>query len=74
MEFIHYLIYPIAGIFILLGVGGLATRHPVVIIASAISIALNLYAIFAFIWWPIVAGFAVDWIFKLMFGDPGSVD
>lgn len=72
LEYIHYLIYPIAGVLILLAIGGLATKHPVVIGASPCSMALNVYAIFAFVWWPIAVSFLFDWGLKKLFGDPGS--
>ena len=72
LEYVHYLIYPMAGLLILLGIGGPNTRHPVVVTASLCSIALNVYAIIAFLWWPIVVSFVVDLGFKKAFGDPGA--
>ena len=72
MEFVHYLIYPIAGLFMLLALGGLNTKNPVVVSAYVVSLLLNAYAIYAFIWWPIAAGIAVDFGFKMAFGDPGA--
>lgn len=72
MEYLDYLIYPIAGILCYLALGGLYTRHPVVIVASAVSLALNGYAIFQLVWWPIPASIASDFVFKFLFGDPGA--
>lgn len=72
LEYINYLIYPIAGLLILLAVGGLNTKHPIVVAASVCSAVLNVYAIVAFVWWPIAVSFVVDWGFKKAFGDPGA--
>jgi hypothetical protein len=72
MEIIHYLIYPIAGLLVLLALGGLNTKHPIVISASVASLFLNAYAIYAFVWWPIVVSIVIDLIFKKVFGDPGA--
>ena len=72
MDYVHYLIYPIAGILALLALGGLNTKHPVVISASVVSLLLNAYAIYAFVWWPIAVSIAVDFGFKAAFGDPGA--
>jgi len=72
MDYIHYLIYPIAGILALLAIGGLNSPSPVVKLASACSLLLNGYAIWAFIWWPIPVSFVVDFGFKLASGDPGA--
>jgi hypothetical protein len=49
MEHLNYLIYPIAGLLCFLALGGLNTKHAVVIIASIISLALNGYAIIQFL-------------------------
>tara|TARA_R110001592_G_C13173620_1_gene750069 strand:- start:728 stop:955 length:228 start_codon:yes stop_codon:yes gene_type:complete len=72
MEVIHYLIYPIAGLMAFLALGGLNTKNSIVISASIVSLCLNTYAIYAFVWWPIPASIAVDLIFKKVFGDPGA--
>jgi hypothetical protein len=64
MDIIHYLIYPIAGILGLLALGGLNTKQPVVVLSSAMSLALNAYAIYEFIWWPIAASIIIDLILK----------
>jgi ATP/ADP translocase len=72
LEYLHYLIYPISIVLIVLAVGGLNTKHPVVVAASVCSMALNIYAIFAFLWWPIAASLVVDWGSKKVFGDPGA--
>lgn len=71
MEFVHYSIYPIAGVLVLLAIGGLNTPHPVVKAASVCSLLLNGYAIYAFVWWPIAVSILVDLVFKKAFGDPG---
>lgn len=72
METLHYLIYPIAGLMVLLALGGLNTKNPTVVSASIVSLCLNAYAIYTFLWWPIVVSIVVDLIFKKVFGDPGA--
>ena len=72
MEYINYLIYPIAGLLCLLALGGLNTKHPVVIITSVISLVLNGYAIVQLVWWPIPVSIGSDFLFKKLFGDPGA--
>lgn len=72
MDYINCLIYPVAGLLALLAIGGISGRHPVVVTASIFSMALNVYAIISFSWWPIAASIAVDLIFKKLFGDPGA--
>lgn len=72
MEYVHYLIYPIAGLLCVLAIGGLTTKHLVVVTASIISLLLNGYAIVQFVWWPIPLSLASDFLFKRVFGDPGA--
>jgi len=72
LDYIHYLIYPIAGVLVLLAIGGLNTKHPVVIGASLCSLILNTYAIIGFLWWPIAISLVIDFGFKKLFGDPGA--
>jgi hypothetical protein len=72
MEFIHYLIYPIAGFLCLLALGGLNHSNTVVKAASAVSLVLNGYAILQFVWWPIPVSLVSDFVFKRLFGDPGA--
>ncbi len=74
LEYLHYLIYPIAAILALLAIGGLKAKHPGVFGASLCSLALNVYAIYAFLWWPIGASLVIDLGFKILFGDPGGSD
>jgi len=74
MEFVNYLIYPIAGVLVILAIGGINTPHPVVKTASVCSLLLNIYAIFAFVWWPIGASILVDLFLKKAFGDPGATN
>lgn len=72
MEYVHYLIYPIAGLLAILALGGLNSKHPIAIAASVCSLALNIYALVAFVWWPIIASIIVDFGFKKLFSDPGA--
>ncbi len=55
-----------------IGIRGLATKNPVVKGASLGSLALNAYAIFAFVWWPIIATLVLDFGLKSLFGDAGN--
>lgn len=73
MEYLDYLIYPIAGSLAFLAFGGLNTKHPVVVVASMISLALNGYAIIELVWWPIAVSIASGFLIKAAFGDPGAV-
>jgi len=72
MEYVHYLIYPIAGVLALLAIGGINTKHSVVVSSSIISLALNGYAIVGFVWWPIAVSLLIDFSLKKLFGDPGQ--
>ncbi len=70
MDYLNYLIYPIAGILAILALGGLNSGQRVVIAASLISLVLNGYAIVELVWWPIFASLASDFVLKKAFGDP----
>jgi hypothetical protein len=71
MEYVHYLIYPIAGFLCLMALGGLSHSSKVVKAASLFSLFFNGFAIIQFVWWPIPVSLISDFVFKRVFGDPG---
>ena len=62
-------IYVLAGISILLAIGGLSaysqTKHVSLLLSSLVSIAFSLLAITLVHWWPLVVGFTANWALKL---------
>lgn len=68
-------IFVLAGISILLAIGGLsaysATKHPGLLISSLISIGFSSLAIYLIEWWPLLVGFAANWGLRLLGLDPG---
>jgi hypothetical protein len=62
-------IYVLAGLSILLAVGGLSaysqTKQVSLLLSSLVSIAFSLLAIMLVHWWPLVVGFAANWALKL---------
>lgn len=71
-----YVIYVLAGLSMLLAVGGLSaystTKHIGLLLSSLISIGCALAAIVLVSFWPLVIGFAANWGLKLLGLDPGS--
>jgi len=69
------LIYILAGVSILLAIGGLSTysetKHPGLLISSIISIGFSGLAIYLVHWWPLIVGFAANWGLRLLGLDPG---
>lgn len=68
-------IYVVAGLFLLLALGLLfgyyRTRHPgLVLMASCYGTASVLSVMFMH-WWPLVAGFVLAWLLRMMGLDPG---
>jgi hypothetical protein len=74
-EQVNIVIYIIAGISILLAIGGLSaysdSRHPGFVISSIISIVFSGLAIYLVHWWPLLIGFAGNWGLRLLGLDPG---
>jgi hypothetical protein len=68
-------IYILAGISILVALGGLVTysetKHPGLLISSVVSIVFATFAIYLVHWWPLVVGFAANWGLRLLRLDPG---
>jgi hypothetical protein len=64
-----YVIYTLAGISMLLSVGGLSaytnTKQIGLLLSSVVSIACALAAIYFVSFWPLVLGFALNWGLKL---------
>lgn len=70
------MIYVLAGISILLAIGELAswaqTKHIGLLLSSIISILFSVLAIALPHWWPLLAGFAINWGLKLLGFDPST--
>jgi uncharacterized membrane protein (UPF0136 family) len=71
---VDIIVFILAAISILLAVGGLAgyaeTRHPGLLLSSIVSILFSSLAIYLIEWWPLVAGFAINWGLRLLGLDP----
>lgn len=72
MEFIDYILYIVAGLSILLAIGGISTNNKAVVLSSVASLGLNGYAIYEMTWWPILVSFVIGVIIKSVLGDPGA--
>ena len=71
----NLVIYLLAGISILLAIGGLSAyseiRHPGLLISSIVSILFAGLAIYLVHWWPLIVGFGANWALRLLGLDPG---
>lgn len=71
-----YVIYTLAGISIVLAIGGIsaysATKHLSLILSSVVSILFSLAAIVLTSFWPLVIGFSLNVAIKLLIGDPSK--
>lgn len=71
-----YLIYGLGGLFIALSTAMLfayhRTGHFGVFIMAVTYAASGALAMFLVHWWPLVAGFALVWILKLLGLEPGA--
>lgn len=69
-------IYILAGLSILLAVGGLSaysqSKHIGLVLSSIISICFSVTAIMLVHWWPLVVGFCANLALKFLGLDPGS--
>lgn len=69
-------IYVLAGLSILLAVGGLSaysqSKSVGLLLSSIISIVLSITAIVLVHWWPLVVGFVANWGLKLVGLDPSA--
>lgn len=66
----NIVIYILAGISIVLAIGGLSAWHQTkradLLLSSIVSIAFSSLAIFLPHWWPILAGFGINWALKII--------
>jgi hypothetical protein len=73
---VDIVIYILAGISMLLALGGLSaysdSKHPGLLISSIISIVFSGLAIYLVHWWPLIVGFAANWGLRLLGLDPGA--
>ena len=71
----NIVIYVLAGISIVMAIGGLSaysqSKHPGLLISSIISLVFSILAIYLVHWWPLVVGFAANWGLRLIGMDPG---
>ena len=70
----QFLVYALAVISIVLGLGGLRTyqdtKHIGILLGSLIYIASGVLAISLAQWWPLLLGFAATWGLRLLGLDP----
>jgi hypothetical protein len=75
---VHIVVYIVATLFILLAAGLLFAyyreRRPGTLLMAATYGASAAGALTLVAWWPLVAGFVIAWMFKLMGLEPGSRD
>jgi uncharacterized membrane protein (UPF0136 family) len=68
-------IYILAGLSILLAIGGLSaytdTKSTGLLLSSIVSIAFSILAIVLVHWWPLVIGFGLNWVLRLLGLDSG---
>lgn len=69
-------IYILAALSILLAIGGLSaytqTKHIGLLLSSIVSIGFSILAIVLVHWWPLVVGFGLNWVLRLLGLDPGA--
>lgn len=69
-----FIVYALAVVSIILAIGGLAsyskTKQIGLLISSIVSISFSVAAITLVEWWPLLAGFAINWILRLAGLDP----
>lgn len=72
----NYVIYALAGISIVLAIGGIsaysATKHVGLILSSVVSILFSSAAIVLTSFWPLVIGFSLNIAIKILIGDPSK--
>ena len=70
------IIYILAGISIVLAVGGLSaymqTKHIGILLSSIVSIGFSVLAIVLVHWWPLIVGFGLNWVLRLLGLDPSA--
>ncbi len=69
-------IYVLAGISILLALGGLSayakTKHIGLLLSSIVSIGFSVLAIVLVHWWPLIVGFGINIGLRMLGLDPSS--
>lgn len=72
---VNFVIYVLSGIFILLSLALVFAwyriRHPGLILMSSTYGSAAVLALMLMEWWPLLAGFALAWVLRLMGLDPG---
>jgi uncharacterized membrane protein (UPF0136 family) len=67
-------IYILAGLSILLAIGGLSayvqTKQIGLLLSSVVSIVFSVLAIVLVHWWPLIIGFGLNWGLRLLGLDP----
>ena len=70
------IIYVLAGISIVLAIGGLSayakTKSIGLLLSSIISISFSITAIILVHWWPLIVGFAINLALKFLGSNPGA--
>lgn len=70
------IIYILAGLSILLAIGGLSayaqTKHIGLLLSSLVSIGFSVLAIVLVHWWPLIVGFGLNWGLRLLGLDPSA--
>ena len=73
MPFVTYIL---AGISIVLAIGGLSayskTKRIGLLLSSIISIGFSITAIILVHWWPLIVGFAINLALKFLGSNPGA--
>jgi uncharacterized membrane protein len=71
-------IYVFAGLFLLLALGLIfgyfRTRHPGLVLMASCYGTGAVLAVMLMHWWPLVAGFVLAWMLRMMGLDPGPAD
>lgn len=71
----EYVIYALAAISIFLAIGGLGYQGPKkvwVVLSSIISLSFSFLAIAIVSFWPLIAGFALNWLLKILGLEPSN--
>lgn len=70
-----YVIYLIDGFFLFLGLGGffafLQSKHIGLLLSAIIFVASAALSFYLTAWYPLVLGFAILWVLRLLGLDPG---
>ena len=68
-------IYVFAGLFLLLALGMLLgyyrTRHPGLVLMASCYGTASVLSVMLMHWWPLVGGFVLAWMLRMMGLDPG---